>query len=256
MISGASVITCDNTDYVKSFKDEDRKGLVFSVPFYGPDGRFKGVVAAIIRDNALRKLLPEKEFALVNSRYGIFLPSVGGITDKTTAERARSGQADPSAIYSELLPLQVNDPQSKWWVSANAADATFYKGAEYRAVRSFRYLGIFAVLILAAAASAGVWVANRNALTKKRSELQRQQDESLRSRSAKEQEQAAKQGLAIPAEPLYFIKAASSYLAHGQTIEAPASYDGRVVYEGELGLVIGKEVIALVKSTEVAIAAL
>lgn len=52
--------------------------------------------------------------------------------------------------------------------------------------------------------------------------------------------QAAKQGLAIPPEPLYFIKAASSYRAHGQTIEVPASYDGRVVYEGELGLVIGK----------------
>jgi 2-keto-4-pentenoate hydratase/2-oxohepta-3-ene-1,7-dioic acid hydratase in catechol pathway len=52
--------------------------------------------------------------------------------------------------------------------------------------------------------------------------------------------QAAKQGLAIPAEPLYFIKAASSYLAHDQTIPAPSSYDGRVVYEGELGLVIGK----------------
>ena len=52
--------------------------------------------------------------------------------------------------------------------------------------------------------------------------------------------QAAKQSLAIPAEPLYFIKAASSYAAHGQDISQPASYDGRVVYEGELGLVIGK----------------
>ena len=52
--------------------------------------------------------------------------------------------------------------------------------------------------------------------------------------------QAAKQGLAIPAEPLYFIKAASSYLAHDRTIHAPSSYDGRVVYEGELGLVIGR----------------
>ena len=52
--------------------------------------------------------------------------------------------------------------------------------------------------------------------------------------------QAAKQGLAIPPEPLYFIKAASSYCAHGQTIEVPASYDGRVVYEGELGVVIGR----------------
>ena len=52
--------------------------------------------------------------------------------------------------------------------------------------------------------------------------------------------QAAKQGLSIPEEPLWFIKAASSYCAHGQPFTVPVSYDGRVVYEGELGLVIGK----------------
>lgn len=50
---------------------------------------------------------------------------------------------------------------------------------------------------------------------------------------------AQKQGLAIPEEPLYFVKASSSYLAHGESIEVPDGYDGRVVYEGELGLVIG-----------------
>lgn len=52
--------------------------------------------------------------------------------------------------------------------------------------------------------------------------------------------QAAKQGLAIPADPLYFIKASSSYCAHEQAIVPPSRYDGRTVYEGELGLVIGK----------------
>lgn len=52
--------------------------------------------------------------------------------------------------------------------------------------------------------------------------------------------QATKQGLSLPAEPLWFIKAASSYCAHQQPFNAPAHYDGRVVYEGELGLVIGK----------------
>ncbi len=51
--------------------------------------------------------------------------------------------------------------------------------------------------------------------------------------------QATKQNLSLPAEPLYFIKAPSSYCAHGQPFRGPASYDGRVVYEGELGLVIG-----------------
>ena len=98
MISGPSVITCDNTDYDKTLKDEDRKGLLFSVPYYGPDGQFKGVIAAIIRDNAIRKLLPDKEFALVNTKYGVFLPSVGGITSKETSDQTRQGVADASAI--------------------------------------------------------------------------------------------------------------------------------------------------------------
>jgi len=52
--------------------------------------------------------------------------------------------------------------------------------------------------------------------------------------------QAAKQGLSLPTEPLWFIKAASSYCAHEQPFTVPAGYDGRVVYEGELGLVIGR----------------
>ncbi|MFQ5760087.1 MAG: fumarylacetoacetate hydrolase family protein [Acidiferrobacterales bacterium] len=50
---------------------------------------------------------------------------------------------------------------------------------------------------------------------------------------------AAKFNLAIPEEPLYFIKSTGSFLASGETIRPPASYDGRVVFEGELGVVIG-----------------
>ena len=52
---------------------------------------------------------------------------------------------------------------------------------------------------------------------------------------------AAKLELSTPEDPLYFIKAATSALAGGQTIRRPLSYDGKVVYEGELGIVIGKE---------------
>ena len=51
---------------------------------------------------------------------------------------------------------------------------------------------------------------------------------------------AEKNGWAIPAEPLTFIKTPNSFNAHGQPIRAPKSYDGRVAYEGELGIVIGK----------------
>lgn len=45
--------------------------------------------------------------------------------------------------------------------------------------------------------------------------------------------------LAIPAEPLYLIKAPNSYLNPKETIRKPTS-NGKVVFEGELGIVIGK----------------
>lgn len=53
-------------------------------------------------------------------------------------------------------------------------------------------------------------------------------------------EAAAKYGWSVPAEPLYFLKAPSSYAAHLDPIVRPGAYDGRVVFEGELGVVIGE----------------
>ncbi len=52
---------------------------------------------------------------------------------------------------------------------------------------------------------------------------------------------AEKQGAPIPAEPLYFLKAPSAYLDPGRPIRLPAQDLGKVIYEGELGIVIGRE---------------
>lgn len=52
---------------------------------------------------------------------------------------------------------------------------------------------------------------------------------------------ATKLNLTAPPEPLYLLKAPNSFLAGGQTIRVPTSYTGKVVYEGELGVVIGKQ---------------
>ena len=53
-------------------------------------------------------------------------------------------------------------------------------------------------------------------------------------------ELAAKLGSPAPYEPLYLLKAPSAFAAHGDTIHRPKSYAGKVVYEGELGIVIGR----------------
>ncbi len=50
---------------------------------------------------------------------------------------------------------------------------------------------------------------------------------------------AEKNGWAEPAEPLYFLKATSSLVGHDAAVIRPSSYPGRIVYEGELGVVIG-----------------
>jgi 2-keto-4-pentenoate hydratase/2-oxohepta-3-ene-1,7-dioic acid hydratase in catechol pathway len=53
-------------------------------------------------------------------------------------------------------------------------------------------------------------------------------------------EAAAKAGNAIPAEPLYFLKSPGSIIGPEAAIRPPAGYAGKVIYEGELGLVIGR----------------
>jgi 2-keto-4-pentenoate hydratase/2-oxohepta-3-ene-1,7-dioic acid hydratase in catechol pathway len=55
-------------------------------------------------------------------------------------------------------------------------------------------------------------------------------------------EAAAKQGLAHPEVPLFFLKSPGSVVGPDAPIPVPAGYAGRVIYEGELGLVIGRRV--------------
>jgi 2-keto-4-pentenoate hydratase/2-oxohepta-3-ene-1,7-dioic acid hydratase in catechol pathway len=56
---------------------------------------------------------------------------------------------------------------------------------------------------------------------------------------------AAKLEVAEPPEPLWLLKAPNAFTAAGTTIRRPQSYDGPVVYEGELGIVIGKRASAI-----------
>jgi 2-keto-4-pentenoate hydratase/2-oxohepta-3-ene-1,7-dioic acid hydratase in catechol pathway len=52
---------------------------------------------------------------------------------------------------------------------------------------------------------------------------------------------AAKIGKASPQHPLFFIKSATSVIGTREPIRRPYGYAGKIVFEGELGIVIGKE---------------
>jgi 2-keto-4-pentenoate hydratase/2-oxohepta-3-ene-1,7-dioic acid hydratase in catechol pathway len=49
----------------------------------------------------------------------------------------------------------------------------------------------------------------------------------------------AKLGKQAPAHPLFLLKPATSVIATGESIVRPRSYAGKVVFEGELGIVVG-----------------
>jgi 2-keto-4-pentenoate hydratase/2-oxohepta-3-ene-1,7-dioic acid hydratase in catechol pathway len=50
----------------------------------------------------------------------------------------------------------------------------------------------------------------------------------------------AKIGKQAPSHPLYLIKPASSVAGPGEAIQRPLAYPGKIAYEGELGIVIGR----------------
>jgi 2-keto-4-pentenoate hydratase/2-oxohepta-3-ene-1,7-dioic acid hydratase in catechol pathway len=54
----------------------------------------------------------------------------------------------------------------------------------------------------------------------------------------------AKLNLAVPAEPLYLLKAPNSWLGANETIRKPLC-DSKVAFEGELGIVIGKTCVGV-----------
>ncbi len=54
-------------------------------------------------------------------------------------------------------------------------------------------------------------------------------------------ERAEAEGQTIPATPLYFMKPVSSVIGPGATIYRPRGHAGRVIFEAELGIVIGRE---------------
>ncbi len=152
MISGPEIITCDNTTFVTTHVDADRSGVVFSVPFYGPDGMLAGSVSAIILSNALRALLPEQDFALINNEYHYASrPSQQG-QERASAEWVVNAKPDPRLIYSEVIPVAERDPRSQWALWVGYPNSSFFHGAEAKAARYFEVSGYCVAGLLTLAA--------------------------------------------------------------------------------------------------------
>jgi methyl-accepting chemotaxis protein len=202
MISGGEVITCDNTEYDKTLNDADRKGIVLSVPFYGPDNKLKGTISAIIRTNNLRAMLPQTDYALVNADYGYATTSADGGQAAASLSHAAQAETDPGLLFSVVQPLGVNDPRSHWAIWAGHPDADFLDSPD---VLQIRHFSIGSYVLIALLTGVGVLVlragqrnmlavrANNARLESQLGEIHRLSDEQQRMKA--EADEARREGM-------------------------------------------------------------
>lgn len=199
-IGGTDVITCDNSDYEKTLKDEDRKGLMLSVPFYDFDGALKGTITAVLRNNPLKDLLPESHAALINTAYGYTLgPKTEG-QEKASATFVAAVKPDPALLFSTVETLKLNDPRGDWALWIGYPNSRFEESSDMRAVRSFAMGGYGLAVLLTLVGMVITYVMQRSfrivqenntALERKVSERAADIERMARERSELEARQAA-----------------------------------------------------------------
>jgi signal transduction histidine kinase len=161
-ISGTEIITCDNSQFLKSFKDKDRSGIIFSVPFYGADGVLKGTISAILLSNRLNALVQSSNLALVNVRNSYVNGDLGSIGLKSSSTRVAEGKTDENLIYSEVVPLGVIDNRSPWSVWAGLPDKSFNESEIVKNVTKTRWREFLALAGIALAAAISIYLMQVN----------------------------------------------------------------------------------------------
>jgi signal transduction histidine kinase len=152
VLTSPEIITCDNTTYISTRNDSDRSGIIFSVPFFDQSGRYNGMVSAIVLTNALVRLLPDGNSAIVNpaSSYVAVGPDAPPHVDAARADIA-VGRPSDSLLFSAADPLTLPDPRGRWKVWTGFPDDRFYRSGEYRSLQAQLYYGYGLALVLLAA---------------------------------------------------------------------------------------------------------
>ena len=117
--------------------DSDDSGTVYTIPFYGMDGQFRGTISAVIGNRVLRNTLPEGRYALFSTNYRRHILQKNP-SDFLSASRQwiENSQPDPELIYSESVQLSVEDDSGKWVLWAGFPNSDFEGGKGHNILRN------------------------------------------------------------------------------------------------------------------------
>jgi len=152
-LASSELITCDNSKFDPARPDDrSRSGIVYSVPYYKPDGRLGGMVSAVMLSSALRATLPGTGHMILSPARGLRIASADEVAVPLALVSATDPIPSPDLVYSEVVAMKVKDSGSRWVLWAGRPDAQFEDSPEVRTLLLFKYGGMMVILGLGAMA--------------------------------------------------------------------------------------------------------
>lgn len=159
-ISSSEVLTGDNSMFLKTGRDLDRSGIIFSVPFYNSQGALKGMVSGVMLSENLRSIIPRADTTLLNVATKYNVSTAAMQNPFALFNKIQNTKSD--TIYSEKLLVHTKDWRSPWLIYAEKADQTFYSSSIVRAIDATRRNNSTSVLFAAALGALCIWLTQRN----------------------------------------------------------------------------------------------
>ncbi len=144
------IITCDNTQF--SFVDtnnHNKRGLVYSVPFYDSNGQLAGAIVGVFLSSNLRKLLPNNNYVLYNANSGFNSSSQSAAKWQGSLPWLNNETSNASPIHSNKVKLTLPDAQGEWYLWVDSKDAEFWQSPAVLSARLFSIMAQIATLLLA-----------------------------------------------------------------------------------------------------------
>jgi methyl-accepting chemotaxis protein len=104
-VSSPVMRTCDNTQYLSRSQGDPKNasGILYSVPFYKPDGELNGIISVVVRSNILEAKLLGLPIVPVNQADGAMLSNQGLSLPSTPARFVLSNAARAVNIHDRRL---------------------------------------------------------------------------------------------------------------------------------------------------------
>lgn len=148
LLASREVKVCDKTLFGVGPDEKHGRGIIFSVPFYGLDGKLKGSISAIIRTEAIMTLMPEHDYAVLNQDANYVVMPIGSGQEAASLPYVLEAKSDPALLYSNVIRLHFGFSKQAWYLWSGKANDSFDLAPEIQRLRTFQYGGYTFSLLL------------------------------------------------------------------------------------------------------------